>query len=149
MSNVKKSERTKSKLEVQHIAYQIRKMIVSEIMIDFGTKTNSMPEWLIEHERREVLKLCQGISIHLASANTIFPQYMVEFTERRLQMDKALECCNALQDELQFIVQMIPADKNRYTQIVLLIDREFNMIKRLRQKDNRFLKTIKDRVHSD
>ena len=103
-----------------------------------------MPEWLIEEERKRVLDLCQGISAHLRAANTIWPDYMVEFTERRLQMDKALECCNMLQDELQAIVEMVPADKNRYTQIVLEIEKEFNLIKRLRQSDNRFLKNLKD-----
>lgn len=144
MSNVRKSERRQSRLEAQHIAYKIRRMIVTELMTDFGTKTNTMPDWLIEYERKEVLRLCQGISSHLRAANTIYPEYMVEYTERRLQMDKALECCNMLQDELQAIVEMVHANKNRYTQIVLLLDKEFNMIKRLRQKDNRFLKTLKD-----
>ena len=143
MSNVRKSERKESKLEVQHLAYKIRKQIVVELMTDFGTKTNSMPEWLKAYERERVLALCQGISEHLRKANTIWPDYMVEFTERRLEMDRALECCNALQDELQAIVEIVPANKNRYTQIVLLIEKEFNMIKRLRQKDNRFLKNIK------
>lgn len=144
MSGVRKSERGESRLEAQHIAYKLRKMIVMELMNDFGTKNNKMPEWLIEEERKRILNLCQGISAHLRAANTIWPDYMVEFTERRLQMDKALECCNMLQDELQAIVEMVPADKNRYTQIVLEIEKEFNLIKRLRQSDNRFLKDLKD-----
>jgi hypothetical protein len=49
-----------------------------------------------------------------------------------------------LQDELQAIVEMVPADKNRYTQIVLEIEKEFNLLKALRQSDNRFLKHLKD-----
>ena len=115
-----------------------------ELLQDFGTKKNHMPDWLIAKERDRVLDLTRGISAHLRAANTIWPDYMVEFTERRLQMDKALECCNMLQDELQAIVEMVPADKNRYTQYVLRIEKIFNMIKKLRQKDNRFLKTLKD-----
>ena len=144
MSGVKKSERTESRLEAQHEAYKLRKEIAFELMNDFGTKKNHMPDWLIAKERERVLDLCQGISAHLRAANTIWPDYMVEFTERRLQMDKALECCNMLQDELQAIVEMVPADKNRYTQYVLRIERIFNLVKKLRQKDNRFLKTLKD-----
>lgn len=144
MSGVRKSERSESRLEAQHEAYKLRKEIAFELMSDFGTKRNHMPDWLIAKERERVLDLCQGISAHLRAANTIWPDYMVEFSERRLQMDKALECCNMLQDELQAIVEMVPADKNRYTQYVLRIEKIFNMIKKLRQKDNRFLKTIKD-----
>lgn len=146
MSGVRKSERTESRLDAQHEAYKLQKEMVFELMQDFGTKKNNMPDWLIAKERDRVLDLTRGISAHLRAANTIWPDYMIEFTERRLQMDKALECCNMLQDELQAIVEMVPADKNRYTQYVLRIEKIFNMIKKLRQKDNRFLKTIKDRV---
>ena len=144
MSGVKKSERTESRLDAQHEAYKLRKEIAFELMNDFGTKKNNMPEWLIAKERERVLDYCQGISAHLRAANTIWPDYMIEFTERRLQMDKALECCNMLQDELQAIVEMVPADKNRYTQYCLRIEKIFNMVKKLRQKDNRFLKNLKD-----
>ena len=146
MSGVRKSERGESRLEALHEAYRLRKMITYELLNDFGTKNNTMPQWLIARERVRVLDLCQGISGHLRAANTIWPDYMVEFTERRLQMDKSLECCNMLQDELQAIVEMVPADKNRYMQIVLQIEKVYNLIKKLRQKDNRFLKTLKDRV---
>ena len=67
---------------------------------------------------------------------------MSEFEERRLEMDKAMECCNALQDELQYAGECLYADLNRYTHLVLEIQKEFNMIKSLRQADNRFLKNI-------
>ena len=145
MSGVKKSERSESRLDAQHEAYKLRKEIAFELMNDFGTKQNHMPDWLIAKERERILDLCQGISAHLRAANTIWPDYMIEFTERRIQMDKALECCNMLQDELQAIVEMVPADKNRYTQYALRIEKIFNTIKKLRQKDNRFLKTLKDK----
>ena len=49
----------------------------------------------------------------------------------------------ALQDELQYIGECLYADLNKYTNLVLLIQQEFNMIKALRQSDNRFLKNIK------
>lgn len=145
MSGVRKSERGESRLEALHEAYRLRKMIVYELMNDFGTKDNTMPQWLIAQERIRVLNLCHGISGNLRAANTIWPDYMVEFTERRLRMDKAMECCNMLQDELQAIVEMVPANKNRYMQIVLQIEKVYNLIKKLRQKDNRFLKSLKDR----
>ena len=54
---------------------------------------------------------------------------MSEFEERRLQLDKALECCNVLQDELNYIAKVLPADKNKYTRIVLKLEKDFNLIK--------------------
>lgn len=85
--------------------------------------------WFIEKERDEVLRLSRGISAHLRAANTISPVNMSEFEERRLQLDKALECCNVLQDELNYIAKVLPADKNKYTRIVLKLEKDFNLIK--------------------
>lgn len=68
---------------------------------------------------------------------------MNEFLERRLELDRAMECCNQLQDELQYIAETLPADKNKYMGIVLDVEHLFNTIKALRQSDNRFLKHIK------
>ena len=99
--------------------------------------------WFIRRERDRVADFCQGITEHLRAANTIWPTYMAEFQERRLEMDRALVCCNKLQDELQYIAETLPADKNKFMNIVLEVQAEFDMIKALRQADNRFLKNIK------
>lgn len=99
--------------------------------------------WFIKRERDRIADFCQGITEHLRAANTIWPQYMSEFEERRLEMDRAMICCNKLQDELQYIAEVLPADKNKFMNIVLEVQAEFDMIKKLRQSDNRFLKTIK------
>ena len=91
--------------------------------------------WFIKRERDRVADFCQGIASHLRAANTIWPTYMNEFLERRLEMDRAMECCNQLQDELQYIAEVLPA---------LDVQAEFETIKALRQSDNRFLKKIKE-----
>lgn len=83
-----------------------------------------------------------NIANHLQIANTIFPNYMSEWEERRVELDRAMGCCNALQSELQYAGECLYADLNKYTKLVLEIQKEFNMIKSLRQADNRFLKTI-------
>ena len=100
--------------------------------------------WFIRRERDRVADFCQGITEHLRAANTIYPAYMAEFLERRLEMDRALVCCNKLQDELQYIAETLPADKNKYAHIVLECESVFRMIKALRQADNRFLGILKD-----
>ena len=100
--------------------------------------------WFISRERDRVADFSQGITEHLRAANTIWPTNMAEFEERRLEMDRALICCNKLQDELQYIAETLPADKNKYMNIVLEVQAEFDMIKKLRQSDNRFLKKLQD-----
>lgn len=99
--------------------------------------------WLIGEERSEVLRCCRGIVQHLTAANTIYPTYPAEFEERRLEMDRAMACCNQLQQELQYLAEDLPTDKNKYMNIALEVKSEFEMIKKLRQSDNRFLKHLK------
>ena len=107
--------------------------VIREVQDNFNS-------WFIRRERDRVADFCQGITEHLRAANTIWPMNISEFEERRLEMDRALICCNKLQDELQYIAETLPADKNKYMNIVLEVQAEFDMIKKLRQSDNRFLK---------
>lgn len=169
MSDIKKSERTESKLEVIHNAYLIRtavtkiaennfyiseskieKMIAEKIKMFPEDNQERIKERTRQYFRHQLTRItnrtldfaCE-ISEHLRRANTIFPTYMSEFEERRLEMGKAMEACNALQDELQYAGECLYADLNKYTNLALEIQKEFNMIKSLRQADNRFLKNIK------
>ena len=100
--------------------------------------------WLIKEECSLVATKGADLTGSLRTANTIFPTYMSEFTERRVFMDKALGACNVLQDELQYISEAVYADKNKFTALVLEIDALFKKIKSVRQADNRFLKELKD-----
>lgn len=168
MSDIPKSRRSESKLEAVHKAYKLRACITQGLIQSFGysekllnlqiqdksylteqqrqelkDNTRKFTAWLIETERTDILNYTRGIVQHLIAANTIYPQYPSEFEERRLQMDKAMECCNNLKQELQYIVEAIPCDVNKYTKVVLEVEDEFNMIKKLRQSDNRFIKHLK------
>lgn len=169
MSDIKKSERKESKLQTIHNAYKIRMAVTKLAENDFYISSSKIENVIAEKIKRFpeeeqqrikkrtyqyfeqqlqrstniVIELATGISRHLRIANTIFPTYMTEFEERRIEMDRAMSCCNALQDELQYIGECLYADLNKYTNLVLFIQKEFNMIKALRQSDNRFLKNIK------
>ena len=134
MSEIKKSQRSESKLQTVHNAYKIRTAVTKLAENNFYFDLNKI---------NEVINSACGINEHLRIANTIFPTYMSEFEERRLELDKAMSCCNVLQDELQYAGECLYADLNRFTSLVIEIQKEFNMIKKLRQTDNRFLKDIK------
>jgi hypothetical protein len=98
----------------------------------------------IQHERNRILALVCDISLHIRKANTIYPTYKNEWLERRLELTRAMEACNALQDELQYIAETLPADKNKYMNIVLELEGEYKGIRALRQSDNRLLEKLKD-----
>lgn len=174
MSDIPKSERSESKLEVIHKAYAIRSRITQELLLSFGYSQKKLEShvkkvtayirdanereqkakviremeedfdlWFIRQEREEVLNHCRGIVQHLIAANTIYPTYTSEFEERRIEMDRAMICCNQLQQELQYLASVLPNDKNKFMAIALEVKGEFEMIKKLRQSDNRFLKHLK------
>lgn len=101
--------------------------------------------WYIDEERHAVLALVREISHHIRAANTIYPQYKAEFYERRLEWDRAMAACNKLQDELQHIAETLPADKNKYMNIVLNVEHIYNELHALRKSDNkRFLPHLKE-----
>lgn len=101
--------------------------------------------WLIKEECSLVASNGANLTGFLRTANTIFPVYLNEYTERRIFMDRALGACNILQDELQYIAEAVYADKNKFTALILEIEALFKKIKSVRQADNRFLKELKDR----
>lgn len=93
--------------------------------------------WLIEQERRRMHDLSREIPLHLRAANSIWPSCQLELDERRLELDKAIAACWKLQDELQYVAETIPADFNKYTGIVLEIDKLVAYIKNLRKSDKK------------
>ena len=139
MSEIKKSERKESKLQTIHNAYMIRVAVTNlaenNFYVTFSKiedKINNRIKGLEEKEQirikesmykfyrnqinrisDNVIELATGISRHLRIANTIFPTYMSEFEERRIEMDRAMACCNALQDELQYAGECLYADLNK------------------------------------
>ena len=162
MSNIPKSKRSESKLEVLHRAIKLRKHITLMLRVMYTQaqkrieKLSSEKELdldairaekfslvLIDDECRAVAGICRDLMSHLRNANTIWPTYKAEFEERRLEMDRAMCCCNELQSELQYIAEAVYSDINKFAPLVLDVQEEFNMIKKLRQADNRFLKDIK------
>lgn len=175
MSDVPKSKRSKSPLEVIHRGFKIRRDIVFEMKRQFGLtkeklyafieyRTRNITDeelrkktiervyasecafyrWFIEHEQERLSDNIQALTTHLHAANTIYPKYYAEFIERRIEMDRAMVACNCLQDELQYILEVLPIDKNMLNIIVKDVQEEFMMIKSLRQTDNRFLKELVD-----
>lgn len=175
MSEIPKNRRKKSKLDIQHNIYKIRKELTSNLMETFAYSEKKFEQHIravtdgikdpeerkkradlirereegfdlmfIQHERNRILALVCDISLHIRKANTIYPTYKNEWLERRLELTRAMEACNALQDELQYIAETLPADKNKYMNIVLELEGEYKGIRALRQSDNRLLEKLKD-----
>ncbi|MBQ6664072.1 MAG: hypothetical protein IJM68_00650 [Synergistaceae bacterium] len=99
---------------------------------------------LIKRDFDIITKCCHEISGNLRKANTIWPEYMGQFVERRVLLDKAADACWEVLDELQYIAEAVYGDKDKFTSIDLEIDALFHKIKKIQQADNRFLPDLKD-----
>lgn len=136
--------------ELLKVLYLQTKKRLEQLGLNASENTDKIREdffnlWLIQEESRIIADCANDISGNIRTANSIWPVYMAEFTERRVYMDRAMACCNKLQDELQYIAEAIYADKNKFTALVLEIQKLFSKVKSIRQADNRFLKDIKGR----
>lgn len=165
--------RKESGFEVFHHWYQVRKEVTDILLVDFGYSREKaekqikrgqaqepteiqqdryqkmeerlyhIDEWFIEYERKCIVDCIRMVQRYMYLANDIMPQYKKELEQRRTYQDIAIGYCDDLKQELQYIIETLPVDINKYTGIVKMIDREISLIKGWRKSDNRFKKTVK------
>ena len=107
--------------------------------------------WFVEKERDTLLSLLRDICTEFITGNNIYPSNnarIAEYTERRLHMDRAIGSCYALLGELQYVIRTLPVDINKYKNMAKSIEHEIDLIKGVRQADNRFAKDDKERGDS-
>lgn len=105
-------------------------------------KYSVFSEWFVTSERTAVIDILRSLISNIAVANSIYPTLNEEYIERRLLQNRAIGDCNRLSQELQYAIETLPVDINRYTRISKLIDDEINLLKVWRKSDNRFKKEL-------
>ena len=78
--------------------------------------------------------------------NSIFPDgeaLIEEFKERRLHFDLAVGWIFCMKQELQYIAETLPGDKNRYEKICDELEELVRLVRGVRRSANRFLKQKK------
>ena len=108
-------------------------------------KNNAFAEWFVTDERKVIVDCLRAITEEGYVANSIYPVYMDELIERRIHQDRAVGQCYRLTQELQYAIETLPVDINKYTRFADMIQAEINLLKGWRKADNKF----KNRVISD
>lgn len=85
-------------------------------------------------------KLSYSLTNNLMAAKNIYPTSMHEYEKRRDYQNNAIANCEQLLHNLQRVVEIFDVDLNLYGRYVKAINREIDLIKRWRQRDNK-LKT--------
>ena len=107
-------------------------------------KNEAFDTWFIEDERKCVVDCLREITKEVFMANNIYPTVMTELVERRLCQDRAVVQCYRLTQELQYAIETLPVDVNKYTRFADMIQTEINLIKGWRKSDNKFKRAISD-----
>lgn len=82
------------------------------------------------------------ITDDLRAANSIYVTSMAEYDKRRGYQDDAIIECELILKDLMRFVEVFDVDLNQYQRYVEALEREINLIKRWRQRDNQ----LKDKL---
>ncbi len=101
----------------------------------------TFPEWWIEQRRLKLDEILSDLLIAIRKANSIYPQTMIEYEERRLNQTRAIALIDCLTEELSFVVSLlhksIGLDLDRLTPFLHLIEKEYILLKAWRKTDNK------------
>ena len=101
-------------------------------------------EWFILDERKVIIDCIRAITEETFVANSIYPTCTEELIERRLHQDRAIGECYRLTQELQYAIEALPVDVNKYLRFADMIQTEINLLKGWRKADNKFKRAISD-----
>ena len=107
-------------------------------------KNEAFDEWFIADERQVIVDCLRSITENVFVANSIYPMYPEELVERRVHQDRAIGQCYRLTQELQYAIETLPVDIDKYLRFGELIQTEINLIKGWRKSDNKFKRAISD-----
>lgn len=143
--SVPKNRRKKSRFEVFHNMAELQKLLVKDLMVDFGITrmTNLGEAQFLDIKFERIVNLCAEIVGDIYRANALFVTNLAEYEQRRLYQDKAIANCQVLKQELQSIVDVIMGlNINKYKVPIEMIEKELSLIKAWRKSDIRFKKRI-------
>lgn len=140
--SVVKSKRNKSGVEFEMILFQLVDGIDNLVEHDFYAEgmlavKNKM---FLDMRSRALEELTDKLVFYIKIANSIYPQCITEWEERRVAQGKAIGTCYAILTNMQRIMMRLRIPDNKYTLDIQNVMRMINSLKAWRKSDNK-LKT--------
>ncbi len=107
-----------------------------------ASRNEGFEEWFIGYQRDTIMDCLKKIGEYVFSANSIYPTNRHEYKERRMFQNKALGQCFRLLQELQYTIEILPVNINKYEKFVEGIEKEIRLLRGWRKKDNKLYKGI-------
>lgn len=150
------SDRKESKFEAVVYSLELHDMLIDLMQRNFGIKDIDQfvrvryaygrdtredfekYRYLMYNFKKRIDQLASMLTGNVMAANSTYPTTMHEYERRRDYQNSALVNCEQLIMELQRVVETFNVDINVYGRYVKAINRETGLIKKWRQKDNKF-----------
>ena len=137
--SVVKSKRNKSSVEFEMILFQLVDGIDNLVEHDFYAEgmlaiKNKM---FLEIRSRALEDLTDKLVFYIKIANSIYPQCISEWEERRVAQGKAIGTCYAILTNMQRIMMRLRIPDNKYTLDIQNVMRMINSLKAWRKSDNK------------
>lgn len=105
--------------------------------IKLSKRWNAFDEWFIADERKAVIDDLRLLTRELYIANSIYPTTIAECEERRIHQDRAIGLCHTLAQELQYVIETLPVDIDKFLPFGEMIATEISLIKGWRKANNK------------
>lgn len=104
--------------------------------------------WQFQKRKENIEEYASRLTSNLRSAYYRYPTTMHEYEVRRDCQNEGIANCEMIVKELQKVVEMFMVDINLFREHIKAIDREIDLIKSWRQRDNK-IKSYLQRATSD
>ena len=126
---------------------------IDEVVEKWKRKADAFQSWFIDQECTQVIDITRKIVGEFEMGNSIYPtegpNLIAEYCERRKHLNSSIGWCYVLKQEIQYIAETLPVDKNKYARFSDAIDKQISLIKGVRKSSNSFLKRKKKRDKTD
>lgn len=149
------ADRKESKFEAIIYSEELHGMLIDLMQRNFGikdlnhfvrvqyaygkdkTEDFARYRYLMQNSKTQIDKTALLLTSNLRAANSIYPTTIREYEERRAYQDAGIVNCNQLVNQLQHVIEIFKVDINIYGRFIKAIDREIDLIKKWRQRDNK------------
>lgn len=102
-----------------------------------GKVLEEYPTWLVEDTRKSVIEEAKNLHKNVLRANSNIPQFEGELLQRRLYVNAAINCCEVLEREIDYIADVFNLNLNSLEQLCKMLEKEILFLKTMRKTDAR------------
>ena len=142
--SVVKSKRTQSKIEFEMIYFLVADGVDNLVEHDFYAEGELARKnrVFLNIRGQSLERQTDNLLYYIKMANSIYPQCMAEYEERRVLMGKAIGTCYSILTNYQRVMQRLRIPDGKYSIEIKNLMRMINSLKSWRKSDNK----IKDKL---